>query len=255
MTSVLQFLNYMAMQSLRSLLIADTHENDGDPGYGTGVWMEDLAAPYYVLRDAGECITIVSPDGGHIPVDASSPVPGSAPDCVLRFRQDPQALYHSTHMLPLNEVRKEDFDLVFLAGGYGALWNFPKDKRLQQLVGYFIRQQIPIGFVGHALAAMILLTRYDGRPLVAGRRLTAYSNEEQESSRWPEIPPLLLESKLVELGAVYSKGPMASCHVVTDRRLVTGQNRASATETARQVLLLARSKDKEMQFRMDQKIH
>lgn len=232
------------MKSLRSLIIATSHNNPEDLARSTGVWLEDFAAAYFMLKDGGEYITVASPAGGQIPTDPRSKYPGASTKNTLRFATDSQAMYHFAHSLPLNEIKPEYFDLLFLAGGYGAMWDFPADKNLQRIIKYFVHQNKPVGFVGHAAAALTLLTLENKEPFVKGRKLTAFSNSEELSIEPSGIFPFSLESALCSLGALYSKTTDFNSYVITDGNIITGQNPASTTEVAVQLLLVARARIK-----------
>ena len=231
------------MKSLNCLLITTSNNRMGDTLNKTGVWLEDLAAPYYVLRDAGEYVTIASPKGGQIPLDPICRSKDEETENTSRFKRDAQAMYHFSHSLPLNEVRAADFDLVFLAGGYGAMWDFPGNESLKNLLDDFIKQAKPIGLVGHAVAALISLTVKNGEPLVKGRGLTAFSNREEKLAGLGEVPPFLLETKLLSLGADYRSGADFTSYVVVDENIITGQNPASAVETVSRLLEWVRNRE------------
>jgi len=232
------------MKSLKSLII--TTSNNKIPGTAkkTGVWLDALAVPYYILKDGGEYITIVSPLGGQIPVDPDSQFSIATSESSTRFQQDPQAMYHLSHSLPFNEVNAEDFDLVFVADGYGSMWDLVNNKELKQMLENFNRQKKPIGLVGHGVVALVSLTKDNGESLVKGRRLTSFSNSEEESAQLNGEPDFFLQSKLISLGAWYSKGPDFGGYVVADGNIITGQNPASSGETTRQLLSLAHKKTK-----------
>ena len=232
------------MKSLKSLIITTSNNKLSNTANKTVVWLESLAAAYFILKDGGEYIKMVSPQGGQIPLDPNSDSTVAATESTVRFQQDSQAMYHFSHSLPLTEVKAEDFDLVFVAGGYGAMWDFVNNKRLKQILEDFNRQNKPIGLVGHGVVALISLTMNNGEPFVKGRKLTAFSNSEEELAGLNEKPPYLLESRLKSLGALYSKGPAFTSYVVADDNIITGQNPASSGETARQLLSLAHKKTK-----------
>lgn len=229
------------MKSLRSLIITTSNNKLEDTNNKTGVWLEDLAAPYFIFKDGGEFITIASPAGGQIPLDVNSQSSVNITDNTNRFTADARAMYQFAHALPLNEIKADDYDLVFLVGGYGAMWDFADNKCLNELLQSFIEDDKPVGFVGHAAVALCALTHADGSPLVKNRKLTSFSNSEEEATALNEKPPFLLETKLVELGASFSKNKNFSSYVVVDENIVTGQNPASAVDTAKQMLLLAQS--------------
>jgi putative intracellular protease/amidase len=231
------------MRSLNSLLITTSNNRSDDTQNKTGVDMEDLASPYFTLKDGGEHITIASPQGGPIPLDPNCQSIAARTANTIRFQKEAQAMYHFFHALPLTEVRKEDFDLVFIVGGYGAMWNFTRNRKLKEMLEFLNINNIPIGLVGHAIVALLSLVTDKGEPFVKGRKLTAFSNSEEESAGLNEKTPFLLESRLITLGALYSKGPDFASHVVEDGNIVTGQNPASSVETAKRVLELARKRE------------
>src|SRR6185436_697927 len=204
------------MKSLNSLII--TTSNSKIPGMAkkTGVWLDALAVPYYILKNAGEYITIISPQGGQIPIDPNSQFSNAASQSSTRFQQDPQAMYHLTHSLPFNEVNAEDFDLVFVAGGYGSMWDLVNNKEMKQMLEDFNRQNRAIGLVGHGVVALVYLTKDNGEPFVKGRKLTSFSNSEEKSAQFNGEPDFFLQSKLISLGALYSKGPDFASYVVAD---------------------------------------
>jgi len=232
------------VNSLNTLII--TTSNNKIPGTTkkTGIWLDGLAVPYYILKDAGEYITIISPQGGEIPVDPNNQLSIAASQSSTRFLRDPQAMYHLSHSLPLNEVNVEDFDLVFVAGGYGSMWDLVDNKELKQILEDCNRQKKPIGLVGHGVVALVSLTKENGESLVKGKKLTSFSNSEEKSAQLNGEPDFFLQSKLISLGALYSKGPDFASYVVADDNIITGQNPASSGETARQLLSLAHKKRK-----------
>ena len=227
------------MKSLKSLLITTSNNKLYDSTNKTGVWMEDLAAPYFILKDTGDFITIASPLGGQIPIDLNSQSAAFATENTRRFMEDSQAVYHYSHSLPLNEIKTEEFDLVFLVGGYGAMWDFHNNKLLNKVLTSFNLQHKPIGLVGHAVVALLSLTNENNEPFVRGRKLTAFSNHEEALAGLNEMPPFSIQSKLISMGALYSNGPDFKSYVVVDDNIITGQNPASATETAKQIIALA----------------
>jgi putative intracellular protease/amidase len=228
------------MRSLNSLLITTSNSRSGDTWNRTGVEMDNLAAPYFILKDGGEHVTIASPQGGPIPLDLNGRTLAEQTKDTLRFQKDPQALYHFFHSLALSEIRKEDFDLLFIIGGYGSMWNFPRNRQLKELLEFAMVRNIPVGLVGHAMVALISLTTSEGTPFVTGRKITAFSDSEEESAMLTEPMPYPLQTKLVALGALYSKGPDFESHVVEDANIVSGQNPASSIDVARRVLAMAR---------------
>jgi putative intracellular protease/amidase len=232
------------MKLLRCLIITTSNYKLEDTELKTGVWLEDLAGPYFIFKDAGTSVTIASPLGGRVPMDENSQSDSWVTENTKRFVQNAQAMYHFTHALPLNEIKAQDYDLVFISGGYGVMWDFPNNILLQGLLSDFYYQNKPIGLVGHAVVALITFSINTQDSFVKNRKLTAFSNSEEASIGLDEKPPFLLESKLVSSGALYSKGPDFESYVVIDGSIITGQNPASSVEAAKQILLLANEQHK-----------
>jgi putative intracellular protease/amidase len=233
------------MKSLHSLIITTSNNKIGDTENKTGVWLEDLAAPYYILKDGGEFITIASTKGGTIPLDPNCETTQANTENTKRFQADAQAMYHFTHSMPMNNIKAADYDLVFVVGGFGAMWDFNDNPILNALLKDFYLQNKPIGLVGHAVVALATITLNSKDLLIKNRKLTAFSNSEEASTGLNEKPPFLLETKLIVAGALYEKAADYKSHVVEDGNIVTGQNPASAMDTAINILSIARKKEKE----------
>jgi putative intracellular protease/amidase len=233
------------MKSLHSLLITTSNNKIGDTENKTGVWLEDLAAPYFILKDGGEFITIASPLGSTIPLDPNCETTQACTEDTLRFQNDAKAMYQFNHSLPLSSIKATDYDLVFLVGGYGAMWDFNNNPILNGLLKDFYVQNKPIGLVGHAVAALTTLSINSEELLIKNRKLTAFSNSEEASIKLNEKPPFLLETKLIVSGALYEKVADFKSLVVVDGSIVTGQNPASAKNAAIHTLAMARAQVKE----------
>jgi putative intracellular protease/amidase len=236
------------MKSLHSLLITTSNNKIGDTENKTGVWLEDLAAPYYVLKDGGEFITLASPKGSDIPLDPNCETTQACTENTIRFQNDAKAMYQLSHSMPLNSIKAADYDLVFLVGGYGAMWDFYNNAILNALLKDFYVQNKPIGLVGHAVVALTTLTINSEDLLIKNRKLTAFSNSEEESIQLNEKPPFLLETKLIICGALYEKVADFNSHVVVDGSIITGQNPASAKDTAIHTLAIARAQAKKINY-------
>jgi putative intracellular protease/amidase len=227
------------MKSLKCLIITTSNYKLDNTTNTTGVWLEDLAAPYFIFKDSGEHITLASPKGGLIPLDLSSQSEKYITENTRRFRENDQAMYHFSHSLPLNEIKAENFDLVFFSGGYGAMYDFEDNGILRGILSDFYYQNKPIGLVGHAIVALLAFSINSADSFVKGRKITAFSNSEELSIGVIEKPPFLLETRLRSSGALYSNGPDFKSNVVIDGSIITGQNPASSVETARQTLMMA----------------
>jgi len=226
-------------QPLRVLMVTTSHSKLGDRSPATGIWLEELAAPYYVFKDAGENITIASPDGGLIPIDPESENAEVITEGTKRFKADDKTVHLLSDSIPLAEIKSENFDLIFIVGGHGSMWDLVHSEPLIKLMEDFIIHDKPIGAVGSGVNALISLKNKDGTPFVKGKKLTAFSNDEVQMEGLTYSVPFLLESQLLTLGAFYSRSPDYKSHVVTDGNLVTGQNPLSSADTAKQLLSIA----------------
>lgn len=223
---------------MKILMVLTSHDKLGDTGKKTGFWLEEFAAPYYVLKDAGADITLASPKGGQPPLDPKSDAPDAQTEATERFKADAdaKAALASTH--PLSEIRAEDYDAVFYPGGHGPMWDLAEDKTSIALIEAFAKADKPVGAVCHAPAALRHVKGSDGEFLVKGRKVTGFSNTEEEGVGLTDVVPFLLEDVLKQNGGDYSKGADWGSYVLTDGKLVTGQNPASSEAAAEALLAL-----------------
>jgi putative intracellular protease/amidase len=212
----------------------------GDTGKATGVWLEEIAAPYYVFKDAGAELSIASPKGGPVPLDPKSQSIIVATRSVKRFLKDEQAMNFLSDSALLDEMNMIDFDMVFIPGGHGAMWDLAENKSLKKLLESFNRDNKIIGAVCHGVVGLLSLQNESGEPLIKGKQLTCFSNSEEESAGLSQIVPFLLETELVSRGALFSKEPNYVSHVVADGNIITGQNPASSEDTANKMKAQAR---------------
>ncbi|MGT3777263.1 type 1 glutamine amidotransferase domain-containing protein [Enterobacter asburiae] len=227
---------------MKILFVLTSHDRLGDTGHKTGFWLEEFAAPYYVFKDAGAAITLASPAGGQPPLDPKSDEPAAQTAATERFRQDAQAQVALAATVPLAQVDAADFDAVFYPGGHGPLWDLANDPASIALLEAFERAGKPLGLVCHAPGALLKVRAADGQPLVAGRRVTGFTNSEEAAVGLSAVVPFLIEDEFIRLGGHYQKGPDWQANVVADGRLVTGQNPGSSEDVARTLLsLLARN--------------
>jgi len=221
---------------MKILIVLTSHSDLGNSGEKTGFWIEEFAAPYYVLADAGAELNIASPKGGQPPVDPKSESPEAQTPATERFYRDNEAIDQVAHSLILSEVNQADYDAVFYPGGHGPLWDLANDENSIHLIEDFYNHQKPIAFVCHASAALVKVKAENGEPLVKDKEVTGFSNTEEEAVNLTQIVPFLLEDELKKLGAKYSKGDNWSSFVKKDGLLITGQNPASSAEAARLLL-------------------
>lgn len=205
----------------------------GNTDTKTGFYWEELAVPYYTLRDAGHAVDIASIKGGMPPADPSSdPGKGERPEAVQRFLDDREAMGKLRETIPLAEVDPSRYGAVFLPGGHGTMWDFAQTKALGQTVAKVFDQGGAVGAVCHGPAGLVEATLADGTPLVKGREVGGFSNSEEEQAGLTDVVPFLLEDALKEKGGDYRKGDDFAAFAVRDGRLVTGQNPASSQRAA-----------------------
>lgn len=220
------------------LMVLTSHDRLGDTGQKTGFWLEEFAAPYYALKDAGARVTLASPAGGRPPLDPKSDAEDAQTEDTRRFKADEQARVDLANTRKLSDVKAQDYDAVFYPGGHGPLWDLANDSQSIALIEAFAAADKPVGFVCHAPGVLRDVKGPDGAPLVKGRRVTGFTNTEEDAVGLTEIVPFLVEDMLKEKGGRYAKGPDWGSHVLTDGKLVTGQNPASSREAAEALLNL-----------------
>lgn len=223
---------------MKILMVLTSHDQMGDTGKKTGFWLEEFASPYYVFKDAGAQITLASPKGGQPPIDPSSDEDGAQTDDTRRFRADADAQKHLATTLKLADVTEAGYDAIFYPGGHGPLWDLAEDVNSKRLIEAFAAADRPIGAVCHAPAVFRHTVGTDGKPLVSGRRVTGFSNTEEQAVGLATIVPFLLEDMLKANGGRYEKGADWASFVLSDAKLVTGQNPASSAAAAEKVLAL-----------------
>ncbi|TWB37562.1 type 1 glutamine amidotransferase domain-containing protein [Nitrospirillum pindoramense] len=219
------------------LMVLTSHDQLGDTGAKTGFWLEELAAPYYVFKDAGATVTLASPKGGQPPLDPKSSDPGFQTDATRRFEADAAAKQALANTRILAEVGHEGFDAVFYPGGHGPLWDLANDANSIRLIETTIAAGKPVALVCHAPGVLRDVKAADGTPLVQGRAVTGFTNSEEEAVGLTKVVPFLVEDMLTAKGGVYSKIGDWQPYAVQDGLLITGQNPASSEKTAE--LLLA----------------
>ena len=223
--------------TIKILMILTSQSTMGVGGAPTGVWFEELSAPYYAFIDAGVEVEIASVAGGRIPIDPHSlKTAGSNPASVERFLNDAEAMRRMEHSKPLAVLDAAAYSAVFLPGGHGTMWDLPHNATLAGLLNSAWKDGKVIAAVCHGPAGLIGALDENGQPLVRGRRVSAFSNEEETAAGLTKTVPFALESALRELGARYESGPAFQPFAVRDGRLVTGQNPASSEDVARLTL-------------------
>ena len=218
------------------LMVLTSHDQLGNSGEKTGFWLEEFAAPYFVMKDAGHDITLASPKGGQPPLDPKSDSPDSQTDATRRFNQDPAAQAALASTTKLDEIDPRDFEAVFYPGGHGPLWDLTESAKSRTIIEQTIRAGKPVALVCHAPAVLRDVTAEDGSPLVRGKNVTGFTNTEETAVGLAQVVPFLLQDKLTELGANFTMAFDFQPYVVRDGLLITGQNPASSERAANELL-------------------
>ncbi|QFG29608.1 type 1 glutamine amidotransferase domain-containing protein [Pseudomonas umsongensis] len=221
---------------MKILMVLTSHDQLGNTGKKTGFWLEEFAAPYYVFKDAGAQLTLASPKGGQPPLDPKSDEPDAQTDATRRFRQDPAAQTALASTVMLGTVKAGDYDAIFYPGGHGPLWDLAEDLDSIALIEAFYNAGKPVAAVCHAPGVLRHAKDADGQPLVKGKKVTGFTNSEEEAVQLTKVVPFLVEDELKAKGGIFSKGPDWASYVLTDGLLLTGQNPASSQAAAEALL-------------------
>lgn len=218
------------------LIILTSHDRLGETGEKTGFWLEEFAAPYYTLLDAGAKITLASPKGGQPPLDPKSDEPDFQTAATERFKGDAeaQASLSSTHKL--SDIVAADFDAVMYPGGHGPLWDLTNDPTSIAIIEALVAADRPVAAVCHAPAVLLNARAPGGDFLVKGKKVTGFSNSEEAAVQLTEVVPFLLEDEIIAKGGEYSKADDWQSYVLSDGKLITGQNPASSESVAKRLL-------------------
>ncbi|TAG28667.1 MAG: type 1 glutamine amidotransferase domain-containing protein [Burkholderiales bacterium] len=226
------------------LMIVTSHAQLGNTGKPTGIWAEELTTPFYALVDAGFEVTLASPLGGLPPfAEGSVKEPAEANEgSVKRFLQDAAAMvkFKATHTTA--SVKAEDFSAVFLPGGHGTMWDTATDPHTARLVADSFNSGKPTASVCHGPAGIVQALRPDGKSIVFGKKVNAFTNEEETAAGLMDVVPFHLETKLRELGGIFEHGPMWGAYAVRDGNIITGQNPASSALVAQHVVAALQGK-------------
>ena len=214
------------MSNKKVLLVVTNHDRI-DEQHVSGLWLEEFVAPYRELIKAGCEVTIVSPKGGKAPLDDHS-IEGSI-DGIEEL-----ALLENT--LALYQINPLEYDGIFLAGGHGPMFDFPASADLRIAIRKMALAGKGVASVCHGVAGLVGVLGENNRPLVEGRNLTSFTNSEEVTVGLEYVVPFMLESRLRELGGVFSAVADFAPHVVVDGNLITGQNPASSQGTAAALL-------------------
>jgi putative intracellular protease/amidase len=223
-----------AENSPRILMVLTSHSELGDTGKKTGFWLPELTHPYYEFKEAGYLIDVASIQGGIAPVDPKS---FEEPDHAnQRFLQDAELMAKVFRTLPLSKIDPTAYQAVVFAGGSGPMWDFPNNEHVNRVATTIYESNGVLSAICHGPAALVDIKLSNGNYLVSGKKVAAFTNEEEEDLKLTHVIPFLLQDKLIERGAKHIYGKPWKENVVVDGRLITGQNPASATKVAKKII-------------------
>jgi putative intracellular protease/amidase len=222
--------------SKKILVVLTSHDKLGDTGEKTGFWLEELAAPYYAFLDAGAELTLASPKGGQPPLDPKSNTTDFQTEDTKRFEADEAANAALANTTTLADVNASDFDAVFYPGGHGPMWDLVNDAQSINLIEAFWASGKVVSAVCHAPIALTNTKDANGEYIVKGRKVTGFTNTEEDAVGLTDVVPQLVEDTLIKRGGLFSKIDDWAPYAQKDGNLVTGQNPASSTAVAKLVL-------------------
>jgi putative intracellular protease/amidase len=223
---------------MKILIVLTSHDQLGATEEKNGFWLEEFAAPYYILKDAGASLTLASPKGGQPPLDPKSDLPENQTESTKRFLADTSAQLELANTTKLADVSANDFDAIFFPGGHGPMWDLPDNPASIALIEDFVEADKPVAAVCHAPVALINVRDSNGEFLVKGKNVTGFCNNEEKAVGLTDVVPFLLEDVLKERGGLFSKGADWTPYIQVDGKLVTGQNPASSETVAEALLKL-----------------
>ena len=214
------------------LLLVSSHEENGESGIKTSLTMQELVDAYYTLLNKNIECTIASPKGGLPPIESNNIVIPETDVNANALNNEEQLNYKLSHSLQIVNLKEIDFDALLCLGGAGVLWDLSIDKDAINLIESFYRNNKPVAFVSHAAGILQFASNTLGEPLVKGKKVTGFSDNEQLLNSLNVKLPFSVENMLKQNGADYSKGSNGEPFIIQDGLLITGQNSASTKMVA-----------------------
>jgi len=236
LTSTITYAGGEVTKSEKILIVLTSHTELGNTGKKTGFWLPELTHPYYEFTKAGYSVDVASIEGGMAPIDDKAFEEEDEYHHV--FLNDAKLMSKVIQSIPLANVNPNEYKVIMLAGGSGPMWDFPDNKDINRISSAIYESKGIVSAICHGNAGLINIRLSDGKSLISGKRISAFTNEEEASLGTTEIVPFLLQDKLIEQGAIHVYGKAWEENVVIENRLVTGQNPASAKKVAQSIITL-----------------
>ena len=234
MSSSAETKNVKEVHMQKILFVVTSHDQLGNTGRKTGFYLPEVVHPYMVLSEKGFTIDIASPNGGKAPIDGID----QADDVSKAFLADKKHAKQIEETLKLDQLNATDYAAIFLAGGHGTMWDFPDNARLADLIKSIYENGGVVAAVCHGPSGLVNVKLSNGKYLISGKKVSAFTNEEESEIKLSNVVPFLLESKLRERGVQFKKAKNWQSNVVVDGRLITGQNPASAEGVGNEIARL-----------------
>ncbi len=218
------------MNTVLSILIIVTSWAEIDSSEKTGLWLEEFAIPYMEFKKSDFNVEVVSIKGGVAPIDPRSKV---SSDEAKKWSDAINALKNTTK---LSNIEHNKYSAVYIPGGHGTMFDLPNDKNLHKILRDFAENNKIISSICHGPASLVGVTLSSGEPLVKGKTITSFTNNEEKEAGFIDKMPFLLESKLKSLGANFIVKPNWSNHIEVDGNIITGQNPQSSLNIAQAII-------------------
>ena len=223
--------------SKKILVVLTSVEKYPDLDRPTGLWLGEAVHFVHKVQAAGFKVDYVSPQGGYTPIDPHSLAADMASPIDWQWYHDKAFMNRLGATLKPDQVNPDDYIAIYYAGGHGVIWDFPDNTQLQALSRRIYDQGGVVSSVCHGAVGLLNIKLSDGELLIKGKKVTGFSNEEEELAGLTKHVPYLTETELVKRGAIYQKAdaPWAP-FAIADGRLITGQNPASGGPVGELVL-------------------
>lgn len=221
------------MGGKKAVIISTSQATYPNSSEKTGVWAEELVAPYYVFKSAGFDVTVASIKGGQIPIDDNSLQGDFKTADVTKFWGDDSKMQLLKESVALESISGKEYDIVFVPGGHGIVFDGPGNKKLASVLTEAYAAGKVVGSVCHGPAGILEATGPDGKSIVSGKKVTGFCNTEEEAVGKTNKVPFLLEDRMKALGGKYEKKGDWADFSLQDGRLITGQNPQSSASAAK----------------------
>ncbi len=224
----------------KTLIVVTSYSQLGNTGKTTGYYLPEVTHPYFELEKAGFEVDIASPRGGQAPMDASSK--DLSDENNRSFLARPELVEKLRNTIALDKISTADYAAVLYAGGHGTMWDFADSEEINRITSQIYENDGVVAAVCHGPAALVNVKLSDGTFLINGKRMTGFSNAEEEAAGLTKVMPFLLQTYLEKRNAKYESAPLWQENVVVDGRLVTGQNPASASGVGKAIVKVLKNR-------------